>query len=1154
MNIKDVLQRDPSTHPLVNQGQARIADRDDDRSRQELRAELSTFVCEGQYAEGMQRILSSFLTNLQHTSQKGAWVSGFFGSGKSHLLKMLCHLWQDTEFPDGSTARSLVPALTPDLRALLRELDTAGKRAGGLFAAAGALPSGSTDNVRLTVLGLILRGADLPEQYAQAQFSLWLLDQGYYDRVQKAVAEAGKDWRSELNNLYVSGPIARAVLACDPQFAASEAEARKTIKAQFPQPATDISTGEFLTAIKRVLRLKGSSGRLPCTVVVLDEVQQFIGDSIERSVLVTEVAEALSKQLDSHVIVVGAGQSALSEVQLLQKLLDRFTIRVPLSDTDVETVTRKVLLQKKPSAVAQVEQVLEAHAGEVSRQLQGTRIGETADDRAIRVDDYPLLPVRRRFWEHCFRTVDLAGTQSQLRSQLRIIHDAVAKVADRPLGAVVPADELYEALAPEMVNTGVLLREINERIIGLSKDGTPAGALARRIAGLVFLIGKLPRESGADIGVHATKEHVADLLVSDLRADNGKLRSEVEVALERMVSDGALMKVGDEYRLQTREGSEWDRDFRNRQARLGNDEVTLQTERERLLYGEIGKVVNGLKVQQGQARETRRLEASREQVPPTVTGEGIPVWIRDAWSTSEREFVEAARRAGANSPIAFVFIQKQAAEELRRLVIEAKAADETLRGRGHPTTDEGQEARRGMESRLTLAMRRRDELVRQIVDNAKVFQGGGSEVLQVTLEDKLREAALASLTRLFPRFSEADASALAWDAVIKRAKDGADQPFLPVGHAGNAEDHAVCRQALGTIGTGMTGTAVRKALGGSPFGWPQDAIDAALLALHRTQHLTASLNGAPVPLGQLDQNRIAKAEFRVERATLTAAERIKVRKLFGLAGIACKSGEEAGKASEFLAAVRQLAASAGGEAPLPASPDTTDIEDLSRLVGNEQLAALKNMAAELEGRIGAWKKARELAAQRLPVWRTLEQLARHAASLPAAEDMIAQVEAVRSGRLLLQVTDPVSPLRATLAGIMRSALGEANALRQEAYAAARATLATDETWARIGAGDQARILAQVELAPPPVDDIGTDEGLISALDRESLAARRAQATAIPERVRAALTWAAKLLEPKVQAMRVEGALLRTSAELRDWLARQESALANALKRGPVQVS
>ena len=112
MLIKDVLLRDPSTHGLVNNGQARIANEDDDGNvSNELRGELSTFVCEGQYSDGIQKILSSFLRNQNQTSQRGAWVSGFFGSGKSHLLKMLCHLWQDTAFPDGATARSIVPEL-----------------------------------------------------------------------------------------------------------------------------------------------------------------------------------------------------------------------------------------------------------------------------------------------------------------------------------------------------------------------------------------------------------------------------------------------------------------------------------------------------------------------------------------------------------------------------------------------------------------------------------------------------------------------------------------------------------------------------------------------------------------------------------------------------------------------------------------------------------------------------------------------------------------------------------------------------------------------------------------------------------------------------------------------------------------------------------
>src|SRR5713101_8009816 len=121
MKIKDALQRDPAKNPLVNQGQARIAETKSEKELEELRGELSSFVCEGQYADGIERIIRSFLDNLSKTSQKGAWVSGFFGSGKSHLLKMLCHLWQDTEFPDRATARALVPDMPRELRELLRE-------------------------------------------------------------------------------------------------------------------------------------------------------------------------------------------------------------------------------------------------------------------------------------------------------------------------------------------------------------------------------------------------------------------------------------------------------------------------------------------------------------------------------------------------------------------------------------------------------------------------------------------------------------------------------------------------------------------------------------------------------------------------------------------------------------------------------------------------------------------------------------------------------------------------------------------------------------------------------------------------------------------------------------------------------------------------
>ena len=122
--IKDILHIDPASEPLVNQGQARIVDKSDDAELRELRGELKMFVCEGEFARGLDCILREYLSNLNNSSQRSAWVSGFYGSGKSHLLKMLAHLWVDTKFADGASARGLVPALPKEIVAHLTELDS----------------------------------------------------------------------------------------------------------------------------------------------------------------------------------------------------------------------------------------------------------------------------------------------------------------------------------------------------------------------------------------------------------------------------------------------------------------------------------------------------------------------------------------------------------------------------------------------------------------------------------------------------------------------------------------------------------------------------------------------------------------------------------------------------------------------------------------------------------------------------------------------------------------------------------------------------------------------------------------------------------------------------------------------------------------------
>ena len=1166
MKIHEALDRDPRTARLANGGQARITDNADEPAMKELRAELQTFVCDGQFGDALQRILDCYLANLGTPKQESAWVSGFFGSGKSHLLKMLTHLWVNTEFPDGSTARGLVRGGLPDeVQAQLRELDTHAHRAGrSPVAAAGSMLGGSVDHVRHTVLSILLRACGWPAQYPQAHFCFWLRDRRLLDGVRAAVETEGKDWLSELHNLYVSPVIAKALITADASFAADVRSARQLLTQQFPPLRTDISTEQFIEAARQAL---SANGELPHTVLVLDEVQQYINEAQDRSAALTEVAEAVQTQFDSRVMLVGAGQSALSAgTPALLWLRDRFRIAVELTDADVEAVTRKVLLHKRPSAGPEIDGMFEAHAGEVARHLQGTRVASRPEDATDRVADYPLLCTRRRFWEACFQAVDAAGSHSQLRSQLRILHDSLANVADRPLGATIPASDLFDALAPSLVSTSVLLNELNTRIQKLDDD-SDQGRLRRDLCGLAFLIGKLPRQEGTDLGVRANANTLADLLIDDITIDSGPRRHAIAGTLEALARDGVLMKVGDEYRLQTTEGAEWDRAFRERRQAL--TDVEIATRREYLFAQAVQEALGEIRLQHGQAKLRRKIALHNGTEPPAANGDVVNVWLRDGWSCGRREVDNEARRLGAGDSTLHVHLPQRSADVLRDHVLDAEAARQVLDHHGVPASPEGQEARESMESRRARAAQERDAIVRDVLRAATVLQGGGTEIFGDSLTEKLKTGAAASLARLFPRFDDGDHRG--WEGAVTRARQGSDQPLKVVGWDGATDAHPVAKEVFGAVGTGARGTTVHKALKAAPYGWPQDAVDAVLIALHRAGHLRATRNGRPVAAGALDQAGVKAAEFRPEKVRLTTSQRIALRGLFGRLEIATKSGEEEARAPEFLGALEELAGRAGGLAPLPPVPATATIGQLKQLAGSEQLAEIHARKDELEGCIDDWTRLADRAEARMLGWKRAGAFRRHAEGLPVVAGAAADMDAVVTQRLLLAEIDQVSPIVAALGAALRERLVRNHETLTDVVAAARAKLAADATWSRLDAAGQNEICRSLGLDVPAPLAAGTDDDLLRALDARSLAAWRSEIDAVDARVGQALQAAARLVDakasrrggqptdgtspdpPRTTTVEVRRGTLADDAAVHEWVREQESKLMEAIRNGPVIV-
>jgi len=1151
MKNRELFVRDPATAKLINNGQARIGNGVTAQEREvlqrELREELSNFVCEGQYEEGFLRIMESFLGNIGGTNQPAAWVSGFYGSGKSHMLKMLGHLWMNTVFEDGATARSLVPSLPPEVEASLRELDIQAKRAGGLHAALGVLPSGSSESVRLTILGILLRSCGLPEQYRLAKFVLYLKNNGFYDAVVQKIEAAGKEFDRELVDLSVSPVVRKALLESDPGLG-SEADVKELIRREFSQPS-DIDTGEFLRMAREVL-MKG--GELPLIILVLDEVQIFVRNNLDRTRQVVEVAEALAKQMDSRVLVVGAGQSALStEVPEFGWMRARFTIPVELSDADVENVTRRILLAKRPEKVDKLRQELAKHVGEIERQLSGTTIAFRSSDRDILADDYPVLPVRRRFWEIVSRAVDPAGTSSMLRTQLRVIHDALHTYAESGVGEVVPADYMFEQLQAAMVQQGVLLREIDERIRNLD-DGTEKGQLASRLCSLIFLVRKLPREAGSDSGVRATPEMLADLLVSDLANDGPKLRKEIPILLQQLADDGVLLKDDEEYNLQTRESLEWEREYRGRVTKLSNDELTIHQKREAYLQTAAQKEVTGVRVQQGIGKVTRKLALHFGSEQPPASSSEIPIWIQDGWNCSEKNVVDAAKAAGTDSPVIFVYIPKASADELRQQIVREESASWTLENKGVPATREGDEARASMATRRSDAERLRKALVNQIIDGAKVFKGGGTELIQISLNDKVREGANDALDRLFPRFSDADHKN--WSVVISRSRSGDDTPLSVVDWSGTTESHVVTREVLVKVGAGMTGSDVRKAFSAPPYGWPQDAIDGALIALHAGGHLMARYNHAPLGVGHLDQNKISKTEFRQETITLTAQDKIKLRGLFQDAGIAAKASDDLEvKSAEYLDAMTALAAKAGGPVPLPEAPKTQSISDLLAMAGNERLAALLTEAETLKNEAAEWKKAGSLAEKRLPAWEKLRKFLAVGAGMSELTEIETGAQGVIDGRLLLDASDHVPPLAKKCAKVLRDAVTTAHQAFADAYAAGLSILESSDEWKKLTADQRTTILGGEAIANVSALEVGSDDQLVQTLQRTPIDWWNDKTAALAARFQNAAAKAAKLLEPKAQWVALPSRTLHSKGDLDAWITEVSSSIESKLAEGPVIV-
>lgn len=503
---------------------------------------------------------------------------------------------------------------------------------------------------------------------------------------------------------------------------------------------------------------------------------------------------------------------------------------------------------------------------------------------------------------------------------------------------------------------------------------------------------------------------------------------------------------------------------------------------------------------------------------------------RDEWSSTEASVKKSAAEAGDQSPVVFVFLPKHEADQIKDALASYAAAEDTLR-RPTPQTDEGKAAQRAMKTRLASDDERLTELFDEVAGRARVFMGGVGELTVASLHEGVQAAAEKALIRLFPKFTVGDN--LGWGKVVTKARDGAPDALEAIGHSGEPTTHPVCKEVLAAVSAaGTKGAELYQKFAGSPYGWPKDAVNGAVLTLLAVGNIRAAQDGKDITSPkELPPTQIGKATFYKEDEPPTMDQRLKVRGLLTAAGIQYQPGQEGIQIPALLQRLKDLAGRGGGAPPLPEPADTGHLDALLAIGGNQRLRSVADDNERLGHDLQRWRAADQQREKREHRWQALQRLLRHADKLPVAATVAPAVAAIRDGRQLLNDPDPTVPLLAELAGALREQVARHAAELAAAQRAAVAELEGWGEWPKLDPADRDTIIIDAKLAAAEPPDLSTDEQLLNALDAVPVSAWQDRISIVPGRRDQARKRAAKLLAPESVTVTLPSATIKTVTEL-----------------------
>jgi hypothetical protein len=541
-------------------------DQDDEQS---VHDEITEYVATDSIREQYYHLLKAIAEAPSDPSEAiGAWLSGFFGSGKSSFAKNLGYALQNREVLGEKFAElfknqigdsrvsdllDLINAKTPTdviLFEVAKEADT----------------RKVTQRIAELMYTVLLRELGYAEDFDIAELEIELEAEGKLPEfVATCKSLLDKDWETvRAGALKVSRASAILHKLDDKTFPSADSWAHS-------QRNRDASIS-VSKVVERTFELWGRRRKGKALVFIIDEVGQHVarsGDKIEDLRATIEEFGRVGKNLlkarkiTAPCWIVVTSQEKLDEVVAaidskrveLAKLQDRFRYRVDLAPSDIREVATKRVLAKKPEAEAPLKKLFSENQGQLNAALRLERTTRRTD---VNECDFT------RFYPYPPHYIDLCiGIMSGIRlqpgaprhyggSNRTIIKQAYEMlVSDRtafaakPIGALVTLDKVFELVEGNLSNEKRTdIHQIAERFKGDPEDRGWALRVAKAICLLEF-IRDLPR----------TEANLAAVLVDEV----GKAAplSDVMGAVKRLDSAKFIRNTEEGWKLQTAQEKNW---------------------------------------------------------------------------------------------------------------------------------------------------------------------------------------------------------------------------------------------------------------------------------------------------------------------------------------------------------------------------------------------------------------------------------------------------------------------------------------------------------------------------------------------------------------------------------------------------------------------